>query len=79
VKPALLRWARDHAGLQLEQLARCFPRLSDWESGNVCPTRKQLERFAKATHAPLEHLLRSAPPVLLPGERVRQQSNCLLK
>ena len=56
VKPTLLRWARDRAGLQLGQLARRFPRLSHWESGDVHPTRKQLERFAKATHAPLEHL-----------------------
>jgi Zn-dependent peptidase ImmA (M78 family) len=63
VKPVLLRWARNRAGLQLEQLARRFPRLSRWESGDLHPTRKQLERFAKATHAPLEHLLGSAPPV----------------
>jgi hypothetical protein len=27
VKPALLRWARDRAGLQLEQLARRFARV----------------------------------------------------
>jgi transcriptional regulator with XRE-family HTH domain len=63
VKPTLLRWARDRAGLQVEQLARRFPRLSRWECGDLRPTRKQLERFAKATHAPLEHLLRPAPPV----------------
>ena len=29
----------------------------------MCTRRKQLERFAKATHAPLEQLLRPAPPV----------------
>ena len=53
VKPALLRWARDRADLALDELARRFPRLSHWESGEARPTRKQLERFAKATHAPL--------------------------
>lgn len=63
VKPALLRWARDRAGLQLEDLARRFPRLSRWESGEVRPTRKQLERFAKATHATIDHLLLAKPPV----------------
>jgi Zn-dependent peptidase ImmA (M78 family)/transcriptional regulator with XRE-family HTH domain len=87
VKPTLLRWARDRAGLQVEQLARRFPRLSRWECGDLRPTRKQLERFAKATHAPLEHLLRPAPPVervpipdlRAPGNpRIRQPSANLL-
>ena len=53
VKPALLRWARDRAGMQLDDLARRFPRLARWESGEARPTRKQLERFAKATHTRL--------------------------
>jgi transcriptional regulator with XRE-family HTH domain len=63
VKPALLRWARDRAGLQLDELAHRFPRLSRWESGEACPTRKQLEGFAKATHATVDHLLLANPPV----------------
>jgi hypothetical protein len=37
--------------------------MAHWENGDLHPTRKQLERFAKATHAPLEHLLRPVPPV----------------
>ena len=63
VKPALLRWARDRAGMQLDDLARRFPRLARWESGEACPTRRQLERFAKATHATAGHLLLAKPPV----------------
>jgi Zn-dependent peptidase ImmA (M78 family) len=63
VKPTLLRWARARAGLQLDDLARRFPRLAQWESGEAHPTRKQLERFAKATHATVDHLLQKKPPV----------------
>ena len=63
VKPALLRWARDRAGMQLDDLARRFPRLACWESGEARPTRRQLERFAKATHATVDHLLLAKPPV----------------
>ena len=63
VKPALLRWARDRAGMQLDDLARRFPRLGRWESGEARPTRRQLERFAKATHATVDHLLLGKPPV----------------
>jgi len=32
VKPALLRWARDRAGMQLDDLARRFPRLGRWKA-----------------------------------------------
>jgi hypothetical protein len=39
VKPALLRWARERAGLQIDELARRFPRLSAWESEAARPTR----------------------------------------
>src|SRR5215471_15402524 len=63
VKPALLRWARDRAGMQLDDLARRFPRLARWESGEARPTRRQLERFAKATHVTVDHLLLAKPPV----------------
>jgi len=63
VKPKLLRWARERAGLQFDDLARRFPRLARWESGETRPTRKQLERFAKATYATVDHLLLTKPPV----------------
>jgi Zn-dependent peptidase ImmA (M78 family) len=56
VKPALLRWARDRAGMQLDDLARRFPQLAR-------PTRGQLERFAQGTHATVDHLLLAKPPV----------------
>jgi hypothetical protein len=32
VKPTLLRWARERAGLQFNELARRFPRLARWET-----------------------------------------------
>jgi Zn-dependent peptidase ImmA (M78 family) len=63
VKPALLRWARDRAGMRVDDLARRFPRLAHWETGEARPTRRQLERFAKATHATVDHLLMARPPV----------------
>jgi Zn-dependent peptidase ImmA (M78 family)/transcriptional regulator with XRE-family HTH domain len=63
VKPALLRWARERAGLQFDDLARRFPRLARWESGETRPTRKQLERFAKATHVAVDRVLLTKPPV----------------
>lgn len=63
VKPAMLRWARERAGLEQDALAHRFPRLTDWEREEVRPTLKQLEDFAKATHAPVGYLFLSEPPV----------------
>lgn len=64
VKPILLRWARERAGLQLKELARRFTKLPDWERGELSPTLKQLEAFAGATHVPLGFLFLPEPPVL---------------
>jgi len=66
VKRELLRWARERAGFDLAALAKRFPRLPDWESGDARPTLKQLERFAKATYAPIGFLFLPEPP----GEQV---------
>jgi Zn-dependent peptidase ImmA (M78 family) len=63
VKPALLRWARERAGLATDELARRFPRLADWEREEARPTLKQLEQFAKATHTPIGYLFLTEPPV----------------
>jgi Zn-dependent peptidase ImmA (M78 family) len=62
VKPELLRWACDRARLEVEVLAVRFPKLPEWIAGDVQPTLKQLEQFAKATHAPFGFLLLSKPP-----------------
>ena len=63
VQPELLRWARERAGCSAEALARRFPKLESWELGEVQPTLKQLESFAKATRTPLGFLFLAEPPV----------------
>ena len=63
VRPELLRWARERAGLSLEVLARRIPQLQAWEQGETHPTLKQVEKFAKATCAPVGYLFLAEPPV----------------
>ena len=63
VKPELLRWARVRAGRSAQSLAAKFPKLEQWETGEVRPTLKQLERFAKTTHTPIGYLFLSEPPI----------------
>jgi Zn-dependent peptidase ImmA (M78 family) len=63
VEPALLRWARERAMLDVAQLAKRFPKLPQWERGETQPTLRQLEAFARATHAPIGYLFLPRPPV----------------
>jgi len=50
-------------GGDVETLARRFPKLPAWERGELQPTFKQLERFARATHTPIGYLFLPEPPV----------------
>jgi len=63
IRPELLRWARERAGLSVETLIGRFPKLPDWERGEAHPTLRQLEDYAKATHTPVGFLFLQAPPV----------------
>ena len=62
IKPELFRWARIRADMQPDSLAQRFPKYREWESGDVQPTLKQLEAFAKKTHAPIGYFFLSEPP-----------------
>jgi Zn-dependent peptidase ImmA (M78 family)/transcriptional regulator with XRE-family HTH domain len=63
VRPVMLRWARERAGLDPDDLAERFPRLAEWEDEAVRPTLKQLEAYAHATHAPIGFFFLPEPPV----------------
>ncbi len=63
IKPELLSWARERAGLETDDLAHRFPKLAAWEQGTVKPTLKQVEDFARATHTPVGFLFLDELPV----------------
>ena len=63
VQPDLFRWARERAGYNLDDLAKPFPKLNEWERGKVQPTFKQLAAFAKKTHTPFGFFFLDNPPV----------------
>ena len=63
VNPALVTWARERAKLSPESLVRRFPKLTDWETGSLQPTFKQLDDFAAKVHVPVGYLFLSEPPI----------------
>jgi Zn-dependent peptidase ImmA (M78 family) len=63
VNPELIQWACDRAGFGEAALIDRFPKIEEWQRGELQPTLKQLEAFAKATHTPIGYLFLPAPPV----------------
>lgn len=63
VQPEMFRWARDRARLDDLALMTRFPRLQAWEAGEAQPTLRQLEDYARATHAPVGYFFLPEPPV----------------
>ena len=62
VKPDMLRWAMNRAGLSTDDLYKKFSKIAQWAQGTVKPTLKQLESFAKAVHVPVGYLFLPEPP-----------------
>ncbi|MDO4243588.1 MAG: ImmA/IrrE family metallo-endopeptidase [Actinomyces sp.] len=63
VQPDLLLWAVRRARWDEETVRRRAPKLNEWIEGTSCPTLKQLEQFAAATHTPFGMLFLPEPPV----------------
>lgn len=62
ITPSVLVWARERAGLSLEDAAERFKRLSDWESGEASPTYPQLEQLSDAFKVPIAVFFFPEPP-----------------
>lgn len=73
INPAVLRWAREQAGLSLEEAARRAgvadtkkqtgaERLEEWEVGEAIPPRAQVAKLAKAYYRPVLTFYMRTPP-----------------
>ena len=67
VNPDLIAWARERAGLTLEEASKKFNRIAAWEAGDASPTYPQLERLADKLKLPVAVFffpeLPSFPPI----------------
>ena len=62
VNSDVLQWALDRSGVPRDDLEKRFPKLPEWESGEVLPTYKQVKNLAKAIYVPFGYLFMSEPP-----------------
>ena len=62
VAPELYRWAVERSRVDVGELQRKFPKLSEWQAGEASPTLKQLEKFATATKSPVGYFFLTEPP-----------------
>lgn len=76
INPAMLRWARDRVGLDVNAAARSAgvapEQFQRWEDGDWQPTFKQAQQVASSLHAPFGYLFLGQPPTdepLLPDLR----------
>jgi Zn-dependent peptidase ImmA (M78 family) len=53
ITPAIITWARKRAGLSIEEAARTFKRIQQWEDGAASPTYPQLEQLADVLKVPV--------------------------
>lgn len=66
INPPLLQWARQRAGLTVDDLARKLnvkvERVSEWEAGEARPSWPQAQKLAHSLHIPFGYLFLSEPP-----------------
>ena len=71
INPKLILWARERSGQDEDALVERFPKLPQWQRGEVQPTFKQLEEFAKATLTPFGAFFLAEPPQEKPANNSR--------
>lgn len=63
VDPKMLLWALKRVEKERGERAKSrFPKIGEWTNGDLSPTWKQLEDFAKFVYLPVGYLLLSEPP-----------------
>jgi Zn-dependent peptidase ImmA (M78 family) len=62
INSQLIRWAVERSGQDERVLLERFPKLPQWESGELQPTFRQLQDFSKATLTPFGSFFLANPP-----------------
>ena len=69
VTPAVIRWAREQAGISLADAQETFGDIEGWESGSSRPTYCELEKLADQYKVPIAVFFFPEPPDMPPISR----------
>jgi Zn-dependent peptidase ImmA (M78 family)/transcriptional regulator with XRE-family HTH domain len=69
VTPAVVQWARERSGYSIEDAARHFKKIADWEAGDALPTYAQVEDMADRFKVPVAVFFFPEPPEVPPLEK----------
>jgi transcriptional regulator with XRE-family HTH domain len=62
ITPSVLTWARERAGLSLDDASQTFRSIAAWERGESFPTYPQLEKLSDALKVPVAVFFFPEPP-----------------
>jgi transcriptional regulator with XRE-family HTH domain len=62
INPAIVSWGLKKAGLSVDDAAKNFARIAEWESGKSSPTYTQLEQLAESLKLPVAVFFFPDPP-----------------
>ena len=62
INSTMFRWALERAHVDEFDFQARFPKLPQWLTGEIHPTLKQLDDFARAVHVPVGYLFLPEPP-----------------
>lgn len=68
ITPDMVKWARERAGLSLQEATKKFAKIEEWEAGSSSPTYSQLEQLASTFKIPIAVFFFPEPPDLPPIE-----------
>jgi Zn-dependent peptidase ImmA (M78 family) len=66
VTGAIISWARNRAGMSIEEARHTFAKIEEWEAGESAPTYPQLEKLADTFKLPIAAFFFPEPPRLPP-------------
>lgn len=64
VTPRVIQWARIRSGFSIDEAAKHFKKIADWEGGTASPTYVQLEQMAEKFKCPVAIFFFPEPPAV---------------
>lgn len=62
ITPSVIKWARERSGYTIDDIAKVYKKIEQWEKGESFPTYSQLEKLSQKYNCPLAVFFFPEPP-----------------